>query len=180
MAPGAANEPASGVAAGLESGVALVRLLVDTPIVWQVWYALLLPGYAVLVFAPRSQLAERIFASGLFLLLPVVYILVFALAGTVLWGVDLFRMLVATERDLGELQVVAAFCVTATAADATFASIFFRRYPDLPMVAKLFCAFWILMIGWLMGVVLLLVVSRLYRGKAEPLRLGPLVIGSSS
>ena len=151
----------------------LHQVFVDSAVVWQLWYALFLPFYTILVFFPRSHVAARLFGSGAFLALPAVYILLFTVFGASAWGLWFFERLVGTTQDFGHLQMTAAFAITATAADTTFSSIFFRRYPGLPLPVKLFCAFWMMMVGWLLGVWFLLLVRRFYREVPLPVRVGP-------
>jgi len=148
--------------------MAVVHFVVDSPIIWQIWYAHLIPAYIVLVFFARSRLSEWLFGSGFVFILPVAYVTAFAVVGGIssFAGSDFFLDLLSTSGDFGHIQVAAAFAVTATSADLAFASLVFRKYPDLSLWVKLVIAFWLLMIGWLLGVVIYLALGR-YAGRSD-------------
>ena len=153
----------------------LVHGFFASALAWKAWYVLLGPAWLALLFAPRSRFARLLFARGWIFVLPVAYMTLFAVLGTVdgLTGGSFFFDLFTTSGNFGSVGVAAGFAVTATAADLAFASVLFRRYDDLPLLVKLPLGFFLMMVGWLLGVVAYLVIRRAKGARTDPVPLGP-------
>lgn len=44
--------------------MAVYKLLVETPLVWNLWYACLIPAYITLTFFPKSRLSPFLFSPS--------------------------------------------------------------------------------------------------------------------
>ena len=152
----------------------LVDVFFASTLIWKIWYVLLAPAWLTLVFAPRSRLATLLFDRGVIFIVPVAYMVVFAVLGTVDGGTggSFFLDIMATTGDFGSAGMAAGFAVTATTADLAFASVLFRRYHDLHLFVKLPLAFFSVVVGWLVAVPAYLVVRRIKGARTEPIRIG--------
>ena len=153
-------------------------LLVDgffaSTLAWKIWYVLLAPAWLTLIFAPRSGVATLLFDRGVIFIFPVAYMGLFAVLGTVdgATGGPFFFDVLATSGDFGSAGVATGFALTATTADLAFASVLFRRYPDLNLLLKLPLAFFSVVVGWLLAVPMYFVVRRIKGARKEPIRVG--------
>jgi hypothetical protein len=141
----------------------IFELLIDTPLIWNVWYVCLAPAYFTLIFFPNSHFSRFLFDRGYILLLPVAHLVGLTIGGTLAnlcFGFPFFIHLAATTGEFGHIQVAAGFGITATTADLVFASVILRKYDDLHVILKLVVAFWLLFVGWLLGVPIYLLLRR--------------------
>ena len=142
------------------------------------WYMLLIPCYLTVILFPRSRACDILFSSG-----PD-----FPAGGDLPRGVRRRRRDIGPVRqpllfgpffsmsEFGHIQVASAFKVTATAADLAFSVILFRKYADLSIVVKFLLGFWLLMVGWLLGVALYFLLRKVKGVSEVPVQLGPFVI----
>ncbi|MCZ6692144.1 MAG: hypothetical protein O7H41_21365 [Planctomycetota bacterium] len=160
--------------------MAVFELLIGTPLIWRVWYACLGPAYFTLIFFPNSRFSQLLFDRGYVLLLPVVHVFGLTIGGTIanVWfGFPFFMHLASTTGEFGHIQIAAAFGITASTADLVFASVILRKYDDLNVVWKLVVAFWVLAVGWLLGLLLYLLLRYFKGPRDQPVRIGVMEIG---
>ena len=161
--------------------MAVFELLIETSLIWKVWgYACLPPAYFTLIFFPNSRFSRFLFDRGYVLLLPVAHLVGLTIGGTIanVWfGFPFFMHMFTTTGDFGHLQVAAGFGITSSTADLVFASVIFRKYDDLNVVWKLVVGFWVLALGWLLGVPIYLLLRYFKGPRDQRVRIGVVEIG---